>query len=37
MVNISYGDRTGEIYILAGDNIEILIASNGTWRFIDET
>ncbi|MBL1208669.1 DUF6888 family protein [Geminocystis sp. GBBB08] len=32
-----FNDRTGEIYILAGEDIEILIASNGTWRFIDET
>lgn len=31
-----FNDRSGEIYILAGEDIEILIASNGTWRFINE-
>jgi hypothetical protein len=27
-------ERTGNIFILAGDNIEIEIYRNGLWRFI---
>lgn len=26
--------NTGEIFVLAGENIEILIAQDSTWRFI---
>jgi hypothetical protein len=32
-----FNDRSGEIYILAGENIEVLIAANASWRFINET
>ncbi|WP_071905637.1 DUF6888 family protein [Crocosphaera watsonii WH 8501] len=32
-----FNEQTGEIYILAGEKIEIVIATNGNWRFIDET
>jgi hypothetical protein len=32
-----FNDRSGEIYIIAGEDIEIVIAANGTWRFIDGT
>jgi hypothetical protein len=27
-------DRTGEIYVLAGEDTEILIPLNGEWRFL---
>jgi hypothetical protein len=27
-------DRTGEIYVLAGEAIEVLIPLNGKWRFL---
>jgi hypothetical protein len=32
-----FNDRSGEIYILAGEDVEVLIYANGTWRFINET
>ncbi len=27
-------ERTGGIYILAGDEVEVIIPRNGLWRFI---
>ncbi|WP_414581327.1 DUF6888 family protein [Scytonema sp. PCC 10023] len=32
-----FNDRTGEIYILAVENIQIQIARDGNWRFVNET
>ncbi|KAB8317031.1 hypothetical protein SD81_026090 [Tolypothrix campylonemoides VB511288] len=32
-----FNDRTGDIYMLAGDDLEIIVPPNGLWRFIDET
>jgi len=26
--------QTGDVYILAGDNIQIIVPPNGKWRFI---
>lgn len=31
-----FNSRTNEIFILAGESIEILITSDGQWRFINE-
>ncbi|WP_442938594.1 MULTISPECIES: DUF6888 family protein [unclassified Nostoc] len=29
--------QTRDIYILAGENIQIIIPHNGNWRFLNET
>ena len=34
---IRFNEIKGYIYILAGDEMEILIFPEGNWRFIDET
>jgi len=34
---IRFNEIKGYVYILAGDEIEILIFPEGNWRFIDET
>jgi hypothetical protein len=34
---IRFDEIKGYIYILAGDEMEILIFPEGNWRFIDET
>ncbi|WP_407682278.1 DUF6888 family protein [Pseudocalidococcus azoricus] len=31
-----FNELTSEIYILAGDEIEILITTHGRWRFVNE-
>ncbi|WP_071994227.1 DUF6888 family protein [Synechocystis sp. PCC 7509] len=31
-----YDSQTKEIYILAGDNIQVTIPPSGKWEFIDE-
>lgn len=34
-----FEETTGDVFILAGtnDEIEIIVAPNGLWRFLDET
>jgi hypothetical protein len=32
-----FDDRTGDVFILAGEEIQILVFANGDWRFIDAT
>lgn len=34
-----FNEQTGDIFILAGtgDELEIIVSSNGLWRFLDET
>lgn len=34
---IRFNEIKGYVYILAGDEMEILIFPEGNWRFIDET
>jgi hypothetical protein len=29
--------QTREIYILAGENLQIIVPPSGNWRFLDET
>lgn len=29
--------RTGEVYIFAGEDLQIIVSRNGLWRFLDET
>ncbi|WP_437126752.1 DUF6888 family protein [Planktothrix tepida] len=29
-----FDDQTGEVYILAGEEIEIIVLSNGIWEFL---
>ncbi len=31
-----YNPPKGYVYILAGQTLEIIVASNGEWRFINE-
>jgi hypothetical protein len=31
---IRFDRRTGEIFMLAGEGIEIIIKANGLWRFV---
>jgi hypothetical protein len=31
-----YGEEEGTVYILAGDDIEVLISRDGNWRFLNE-
>lgn len=32
-----FNTQTGEVYIFAGDDLEIIVPRNGLWRFLDET
>jgi hypothetical protein len=32
-----FDDQTGEVYIFAGDELQIIVSRNGLWRFLDET
>ncbi len=32
-----FNAQTGEVYIFAGDELEIIVPRNGLWRFLDET
>ncbi len=32
-----FNDKIGQVYILAGDSIEIIVYPYGGWEFIDET
>jgi len=29
-----FDDQTGEVYILAGEEIEIIVLTNGIWEFL---
>jgi hypothetical protein len=29
--------QTGEVYIFAGEELQIIVSRNGLWRFLDET
>lgn len=31
-----FDDKTGQVYILAGDDIQVLVPRNGKWRFVTE-
>ncbi|MBW4687106.1 MAG: hypothetical protein KME40_18860 [Komarekiella atlantica HA4396-MV6] len=31
-----FDDKTRQVYILAGDNLQIIVLSNGIWDFINE-
>ncbi|WP_442949385.1 DUF6888 family protein [Nostoc sp.] len=32
-----FSDITGNVFILAGDELQILVFRDGTWRFVNET
>jgi hypothetical protein len=32
-----FNAQTGEVYIFAGDELQIIVSRNGLWRFLDET
>nr|WP_232229341.1 hypothetical protein [Crinalium epipsammum] len=32
-----FDDETGIVFILAGEDIQIIIPPNGRWRFLDAT
>ncbi len=32
-----FDDKTGNVYILAGEDIQIIVPSHEPWRFVDET
>ncbi|WP_442940126.1 DUF6888 family protein [Nostoc sp.] len=32
-----FDDKTGDVYILAGDNLQIIVPSHEPWRFVNET
>lgn len=32
-----FNDTKGYVYILAGEDLQIVVPPNGIWRFIDET
>ncbi|MUL37474.1 DUF6888 family protein [Gloeocapsopsis dulcis] len=32
-----FDDKTGDVYILAGDDLQIIVPPNEPWRFLDET
>ncbi|WP_425526006.1 DUF6888 family protein [Halotia branconii] len=32
-----FDDKTGDIYILASEDIQIIVPSHEPWRFVDET
>jgi hypothetical protein len=34
---LRFNAQTGEVYIFAGDELEIIVPRNGLWRFLDET
>lgn len=37
VVLFRFSEITGEIFILAGDNIQVIIRRQGKWDFVDET
>jgi len=32
-----FNSETGDVYIFAGDELQVIIPPNGLWRFINET
>ncbi len=32
-----FNAQTREVYIFAGDELQIIVSRNGLWRFVDET
>jgi len=32
-----FNAQTREVYIFAGDELQIIVSRNGLWRFLDET
>ncbi|WP_225938700.1 DUF6888 family protein [Kovacikia minuta] len=32
-----FNDLTGAVFIMAGENLQILVPQNGKWVFVDET
>ncbi len=32
-----FDNKTGEVYILAGEELQIIVPSNAPWRFVDES
>jgi hypothetical protein len=32
-----FSDITGNVFILAGDELQIIVFRDGTWRFVNET
>jgi hypothetical protein len=32
-----FDDKTGDVYILAGEDIQTIVPSHEPWRFVDET
>jgi hypothetical protein len=31
-----FDDKTGQVYILSGDDIQIIVLNNGIWDFVNE-
>ncbi|MBE9104749.1 hypothetical protein IQ229_07275 [Nostoc cf. edaphicum LEGE 07299] len=31
-----FDDTTGQVYILAGDELQVIVLSNGIWDFVNE-
>jgi hypothetical protein len=31
-----FDDQTGEVFILAGDELQVIVPRNEPWRFVDE-
>ncbi|WP_016874192.1 DUF6888 family protein [Chlorogloeopsis fritschii PCC 9212] len=31
-----FDDKTGEVYILAGDDIQVIVYPNGEWEFLND-
>ncbi|WP_372478229.1 DUF6888 family protein [Nostoc mirabile] len=31
-----FDDKTGQVYILAGDELQVIVLSNGIWDFVNE-
>ncbi|MEG4282632.1 hypothetical protein QUB68_05855 [Microcoleus sp. A006_D1] len=32
-----FSDRTGVVFIFAGEELQIIVSPNGDWRFLDAT
>jgi hypothetical protein len=32
-----FDDTTGQVYILAGDEVQIIVYPNGEWEFVNES
>ena len=32
-----FDEQTGIVFIFAGEELQIIVSSNGLWRFLDET